>query len=168
MELLLVEQGAEPGEAEVQPGRAREGAGGVSKVLVTCPGAGSGRGEGGRGFSPTPGCVGAGVWVLALTLGSGPTQPRRLGRFVLTLTGLDEVSPSPNPCRGEGCSRGCWSWAQPEVVAKPSEGAEEKSLPRSRIARGCLATGASPFSPRITQASPAEGWGWEGAVGSAG
>lgn len=56
-ELLLVEQGLEAGEAEVQPGRAREGAGSVSKVLVTRPSARSGRGEGGQGLPPTPGCV---------------------------------------------------------------------------------------------------------------
>lgn len=94
MKSLLVEQGEEPGETEVQAGRAREGAGGVSKVLVTCPGAGSGRGEGGQGFPRTQGCWRVGA---RLDFGQRPHPARALGRFVLTLAGLDEVSPSPNP-----------------------------------------------------------------------
>lgn len=78
----LVEQGLEPGVAEVHPGRAREGAGSVSNLLVTCPRARSGRGEGGGGLPPTPGCVGDGMWVLALTLGSGRTQPVASGALL--------------------------------------------------------------------------------------
>lgn len=84
----LVEQGLEPGEAEVHPGRAREGAGSVSNLLVTCPRARSGRGEGGGGLPPTPGCVGDGMWVLALSLGSGRTQPVASGALLQALVVL--------------------------------------------------------------------------------